>query len=384
MSGVASAAVRRDVDVLAGMVRGSASPGEHAAAQWAAGRLRESGVPDVALRHFRYQGTYGIAHALHAAAALRGGPFALAALASLELEASGRLQWLRRVLPGSRGSSVWARIPAGGAARHTLVLVAHLDTARTGLAWHPRIVEAGAARRLQRRRVDPFMAPTAAGMLLAALPSRAARTAGRALLAASIAADLDIVTSRHVAGASDNATGVAVVLALAEELAREPLEHVDVEILLPGCEESGMGGMADWLRARRDALDPRRTLVLGLDTLGAGTPIVLAGEGTILEHRYRDEDLELADEGARLAGVEPPQRWRIGGWTDPVLARFAGLPALSLLSIGPKGQFTNYHRPTDVPERVDWESVEACARLARGVAVAYGRRASTSSSQART
>jgi hypothetical protein len=32
------------------------------------------------------------------------------------------------------------------------------------------------------------------------------------------------------------------------------------------------------------------------------------------------------------------------------------------------GSFTNYHLPTDTPERVDWASVEACMRLADATA----------------
>ncbi|MBI5104693.1 MAG: M28 family peptidase [Solirubrobacterales bacterium] len=359
-------AVADDVAALAALVRDSAGPGERAAAEWVAGRLRGAGVADVELQRFRYQGTYAWAHAAHSAAAMAGGPLALAALASLELEGSGRLQWLRRLLPAGEGTTAVAR---AGEGPRTLVLVAHVDAARTGVAWNPRVTEPGAARRLERRAVDPYLAPVAAGMALAALPWRRARTAGRAVLALSLAADLNIALSRTVPGASDNATGVAVALGLVAD----PPPGLRVIGVFCGCEESGMGGMAAWLRTPEGrGLDPAATLVLGLDTLGAGTPTVLRGEGVLLEHRYRDEDLALADAGASRAGMAPPQRWRIGGWTDPVLARFAGLPALSLLSIGPKGAFTNYHRATDTPDRVDWGSVDACARLARGIAEEVG------------
>jgi Iap family predicted aminopeptidase len=51
-----------------------------------------------------------------------------------------------------------------------------------------------------------------------------------------------------------------------------------------------------------------------------------------------------------------------------VLARFAGIPALTLLSVGPDGAFGDYHLPTDTPDRVDWHSVEACVGLAEGIA----------------
>ena len=237
----------------------------------------------------------------------------------------------------------------------------------TGLPWHPRVQQAGARRKLRRRSVDPFQLPTAIGFLLVAL---GLRRLGSGLLAASVLADLDIARSPTVPGASDNATGVAAILALAERFAADPLDGAEVVIVSTGCEESGMGGMAAFLRKKGDG---PLFCVVGLDTLGAGTPIVARAEGTILTHRYRDEDLELADAGARRAGLEPPQRWRIGGWTDPILARFAGLPTISMLSMGP-GYFPNYHWMTDVPEAVDWDCAGRCVAIADGIAREFAGR----------
>ena len=127
-----------------------------------------------------------------------------------------------------------------------------------------------------------------------------------------------------------------------------------------------MGGMAEWVRGHAGALDPGSTLVLGLDTLGAGEPIVARAEGSIVPWRYRGSDLDWADRGAARAGVPAPRRVQLGGWTDPLLAVHARLPAISLLS-ATGNRFTNYHQPTDTPDRVDWGSVEACLRLANGI-----------------
>jgi hypothetical protein len=44
----------------------------------------------------------------------------------------------------------------------------------------------------------------------------------------------------------------------------------------------------------------------------------------------------------------------------------AGLPTVSLLS-ATGNRFTNYHQPTDTPDRVNWDSVAACLRLAHGI-----------------
>ena len=67
--------------------------------------------------------------------------------------------------------------------------------------------------------------------------------------------------------------------------------------------------------------------MLCLDTLGCGRPIVLRAEHALLRHRYAATDLALVP-----ADVE---RSTIGGWTDAIKARFAGLRTVSLLSIGP-------------------------------------------------
>jgi Zn-dependent M28 family amino/carboxypeptidase len=161
-----------------------------------------------------------------------------------------------------------------------------------------------------------------------------------------------------VPGANDNASGVAGVLELVGRLARDRPEGLEVLVLCPGCEESGMGGMAAWIEQAR--LDPSRTLVIGLDTIGSGEPVVLEAEGGIWPVRYRDEDVGLGEE----AGL---RRWRLGAWTDPVLARLIGVPAISILSVR-AGGFPNYHLPTDTPDRVDLDCVERCVSAAERIA----------------
>lgn len=351
-------------------MRRSASEGERESARFVAGRLHEAGATEVRVEPFRYQSSWGSRSAPHAAAglvaaALGSRALAVAALLSFDAETSGRRQWLARVMPAGEGANVLARVPARGKRRRTLVLVAHHDAAQTGLMWrHPWLT----GIQWSRDDVPPFAAGTELGFVLVALGRR---RAGAALLALSLYGALDVARSPTVPGASDNATGVAAVLALVERYAREPLEGTEVVAVMPGCEESGMGGMAAWMRSpEARGLDPVTTLVLGLDTLGAGEPVVLAAEGPPRRQRYRAADLEWADRGAALAGLPKPRRFTIGAWTDPVLALMAGLPAISLLSVS-GGGFTNYHLPTDTPDRVDWDSVEKCVRLASGTAQAW-------------
>ena len=128
--------------------------------------------------------------------------------------------------------------------------------------------------------------------------------------------------------------------------------------------------MAAWLAGAGGTLDARRTLVVGLDTIGSGAPVVLGAEGGLWPVRYRGADLALADRAASRSGVAL-KRWRIGGWTDPVLARLRGLPSLSILSVK-DGGFPNYHLPSDVPEHVDWPCVAQCVDLAEAAVAEIG------------
>ena len=68
---------------------------------------------------------------------------------------------------------------------------------------------------------------------------------------------------------------------------------------------------------------------------------------------------------AERAGL---RRWRLGAWTDPVLARLPACRRISILSVR-DGGFPNYHLPTDTPDQVDLACVEACVRAAERIAL---------------
>jgi len=363
--------LHEDIAALAALVRDSAGDGERESARWIAGRLRELEVEDVAIEPYRGPRTYAWAHLAHAlaglVAAVRGSrALALATLASYELEVSGRLPWVRRLLPSGQGDNVVALLPAAGRPRRTLVLVAHHDAARTGLMWDPRLVNAGAGLRNRRHVSPPAAAPVALAALGVASGTRIGRRVGGAVHALAAALLLDVARSPTVPGANDNASGVAGVLELVRRLVARPLDGVEVVVVLTGGEESGMGGMAAFLDEH--PLDPRTAFVLGLDTIGSGRPIVAVGEGTMLTHRYRETDVAFVERAARAAGLDPPERWRLGAWTDPVLATYRGLPTVSILSVDAQGGYGRYHVPEDTPEHVDHACVRRCVDLAEAVA----------------
>jgi len=330
-----------------------------------AGRLRELGLENVDVRPYRGLTHYGPAHALpFALGALGSRLLAAAAFALFELEYSGRRpRPLRALLPKGTGANVRGRLPALGQRRRTVVLVAHHDAARTGIAFHPRVLAPGDRRAARTgRRATPALAPELA-LLGAALGVRGARV----VLAGAAAAVLHGARASVVPGANDNASGVAGSLAVLEQLRDSRPDGLEVVACFPGGEEAGMDGIAAWLGA--EELDPATTLVLGLDTIGSGQPVVLEAEGGLWPVRYREQEISLVERAADDAGVAI-RRWRLGAWTDPVQARLAGIPAASLLSVR-DGGFPNYHRPSDVPDRVDLDCVAGCVRIATAAVRAF-------------
>ena len=240
-----------------------------------------------------------------------------------------------------------------GSGSRTLVLVAHHDAAHTGWVWDPRFLEGG--RNYARRTgTTPVVHRTAARR--AALVALGLRRIGSALLGLGLGLGAQSALSETVPGASDNATGVAGVLELARRLRGRAARGHQVIVLCPSGEEVGLAGMYEWLRVSKERLTPfTDALVLGLDTLGAGEPVVARGES--FTGRYREEDLALV-------GEEVP-RVVLGAGTDPMAARHAGLPAVSILS-WTDGGFTNYHRPTDTAAASAGSRLSAVLRLRSG------------------
>lgn len=349
-------ALKADVGALSAIERRAGTPGDLVSAEWVAGRMREIGLEDVRIETFRCHSTWAIPYGAHALLGLLAArlparlrvPLALGAAISFEADYTGRDQTLRSLLPGAGvGHNVVGRVGSG---TRKLVLVAHHDAAHTGWVWDPRFLESG---RNHARRTGTTPSFIAAPLVALALIALGFRRIGSAVLGLNVALGVQSALSETVPGASDNATGVAGVLELARRYVAEPLEDTEVIVLCPSGEEVGLAGMYEWLRVQRTGYVPECCVVVSLDTLGAGEPVVARGES--VTGRYRAEDLALVEEDV--------QRVILGAGTDAMAARYAGLPSVSILS-WTDGGFTNYHRPTDTADRVNWDSVERSVALA--------------------
>jgi hypothetical protein len=374
--------LRAQVEELSAIHRPSASPGEREAAEWLVARLGEEGAEgriEVEDGHGGYWWPLAVANAagvLAGLAALRGRRLAPAvlggvgALAALD-EMPPRQRRLRKQMRRRPMYNVVAELGPADAER-TVVLVAHHDTAHPGLVFHPAIPQiADRLGLIEKNNTSPGLmwpliaAPAIAG-LGGLLGSRLLARVGTIVSLGSAAAMADIGLRDSVPGANDNATGVAVLLAIARALAKEPTQSVRV-MLLSTSEEATCEGMQAFCERHCPSLPTDSTFFLAVDTVGSPHLLVLRGEGMAGLVEYPRESLELLDGLAEELGIYLFPRLRLRNATDAVFPLNMGYQCASLNSCTNLKQPANYHWPTDTADRVNYDSVADAVRLTEAV-----------------
>jgi len=386
--------------------RRAGTDAERRAANWLAERLRGTGRrTDVEPTYVHPQ--YGLVHALHCALGFAGSLVAiiqpavgfavvLAAAVSMYLDLNGRFYIVRRLFFRRASQNVVARGKSPGAPARVFI-TAHYDSARSGTAFDPKRV--ARASRLSKRLGLP-MAPFRVlfWSLAVLLPILGARMAGidsnlvsllqliptlTLLLGAFLLTDIEL--SDVVPGANDNASGVATALSLASELDENPPENLDVWVLLTGAEECQMEGMRSFIRSHRKSIDRESSYFIVLDAVGAGTVRYETGEGLAVTY---DLDQRLAELCAAVADADRDngnrfnaRPWRSGFGTDALPARIAKLRATAITCLADGSILpAHYHRPDDVPRRIDRKALERAhdfvLELVRALDRDVGRRSS--------
>jgi uncharacterized membrane protein YphA (DoxX/SURF4 family) len=377
--------LREDITHLAGIDRLPCSEGEHEAAEWIAGRLRETGARvriDEEPVHGGYFAPVGLLSALAAVGGLAarrgrrltGGVLGATAAGLLWQDlAGGPRRWFRRRLPQRPTWNVTGEVGDPRAAQ-TLVVHAHHDAARTSFIFDqtmPRLIGDRLPGLLERMdRWPPLMGLVVVGPLLVALGaltrSRRAATAGTAASATAAAMMAHMSRQDVVPGANDNLTGVAVLLEVARRLeGRTP--GVRVVLLSAGAEESNQEGMLAWARHELPQLSRDTTTFLCLDTVGSPELLLIEGEGFLRMYDYPDATKELVAAAARDAGVHMRRGLKFTFATDALVPLREGYPVASIGSVNEYLVPSNYHWPTDTAENVDYDAVADCARLVLAV-----------------
>jgi hypothetical protein len=368
------------VETLCSIHRPTASQGERRAAEWLLAKLRDQGARgqiELDRAHGTFWWPLGLAAAgamlagiatLRGRRALGGALAAEIGAAALDDLPPGERRF-RRLLPQKTATTVVTEMGPTDAER-TVVLVAHHDAAHAGLVYHPAIPDLVFGRApwlLERTDTSPpLMAPAVAIPALigagAVTGKRVLVKAGMAMAAFSGAALADIGMRETVTGANDNATGVALLVAMARALAERPTDNVRV-MLVSTSEEALCEGMQAFARRHFAELPRESTFFLSVDTLGSPHLLVLRGEGMIRMREYPARSLAVLDELADELRIDLFPNLRLRNATDGIFPLAAGYECASLCSCTDLKQPANYHWPTDVPENVDYGTVADAVRL---------------------
>ncbi|MGZ5332995.1 MAG: M28 family metallopeptidase [Solirubrobacterales bacterium] len=386
------AVLRETVETLAPIERPPCSRGERIAAHWIAERLRRAGCEARVEEERAYASwprpvaaltAVGLTAGLAAGRRGRGwttrllaGIAAAAAAAGIAEDASNGPRLFRRLTMRKRPTwNVVAETGDRGAAR-TMVVLAHHDAPQTGFIFsqspqrwvyerYPDLIE----------RTDtsvPLWWSVAGGPAVSALGalsgSRPLARAGALLSAGSTISVADIARSRVVPGANDNLSGVAVLVALAEALRGTPVEGLRVLLVSCGSEEVLQGGIYGFAERHFPALPPESTWVLNHDSVGSPRLALLEGEGPFVMEDFDPDFKDLVGEAAAESGIELRRGLRARLSTDSVIPHRAGYPVASFVSINAWKSVSNYHWPTDVPENLDYSTVNDATELTLRIA----------------
>jgi hypothetical protein len=352
--------------------RGSCTPAERQAAEYAAEQMRFLGLANVRLEPHRGAPSTYRPYALAFGAALLGtllawvvparGAMAIAALLSA-LSAWGMLvetdfaaSWMRWLLPKADGQNAVGVVPPTAEVRNRVVLSAHLDTHRTPIfysspAWHKLFgfLVTGAFVSLIVGAVA-YGLGALFGWQWVRWIGLAAAAMQAALLGLCIHADF----TPFAPGANDDASGVGVILGLAERLQEEPLAHTEVWLAFTDCEETMAYGMVAFLDAHMAELGKGAVYVI-LDQVALGRLMFLTADGLIVKRETDPRALELARRAtAALPDLNVGEHVGIA-YTDAAVATKRGLIALTVDALPPPGaeDAMHWHQMSDTLDHVD-------------------------------
>lgn len=367
--------------------RGSTTRAERNAAKYLT-EILEPIADQVSSQPFRSVPTFSWAYGLYyffmvvAAALIPFLPVLAAAIALVNcyayLKESHTFEAYTKLLPKGKSQNVIARkrnLSGDGEKRPRVIIVAHYDTSRSGLNFHPKLVPGF-------RQSFMILNVCMAVVLTLALGAGLLTLFGQKLLpvygylslpfAAYIFFSVLLLIHReiwgvHVPGGNDNASGVAVMLDSFQKLGQDLPQGAEVWAVATGCEEAGTVGMLRFLEEYGKEI--KDDYIINLDNLGIGYLKYIVGEG-MFSAMPADRELVLAASAFARENpdleIAPHVYKALTTDATPALAR--GYKVMSIMAFDANGVLPNWHWPTDKAKFVNPDNLEAASALVQSVA----------------
>jgi hypothetical protein len=268
--------------------------------------------------------------------------------------------WVRWLLPKSMAQNVMSVVSPTEEVRRRVVLNAHLDTHRTPIFyssrnWH-KLFSALVGFTLLSMALGVVAFGTGAlfdwrwmhWLSLGLVPVQAF----------ALELCLQANFTPYTPGANDNASGVGVILGLAERLIDHPLKHTEVHLVFTDCEEAGAYGIQAYLDAHASSFGEDTVYVI-LDEVGNGAIKYLTQDGLVIKHKTHPSALELANAVSNLCPGIKVFKGAGVAYTDALPATRRGLIALTLCTLPPRGSGnkSHWHQMSDTFEYIEPEDL---------------------------
>ena len=256
------------------------------------------------------------------------------------------------LLPKKTSSNVIGYLPAGKRDKNRVIVTAHYDSSRSGIMFSPKFVKGF-------RNTFIGLVMSIFSMFILTALYWVTRVVWLKVLVVVLSLD-SLVTialllhrelkGDYTQGANDNASGVGVLLGIAERFNHETLANTELHLVATGAEEAGMAGMISFVKQHQRILND--ALIINIDTCGAGEVSYVIEEGMIKKFAADHGMVALADM-LRSKGFENVKsRVFTSMSTDALVPLARGYKAMSIMAFDHEGILPNWHWETDVFENV--------------------------------
>ncbi len=346
--------------------RGSTSQSEKRAAEYISGVFTENNIPNktetfpslytFTWTYFLIYFLFIISFVLFFTNNLISFSLALASLLFFIAEIYG-LETISKILPKRKSQNVIGEISSDNKNTKNVLLIAHYDSSRAGSAFAPNMV-----KNFHKLFILGFLSQGV--IVLIYFLSLFFPNTKQVFIIASLPSILLIVITvilllqreffyPLVAGANDNASGVAVLLSLSSYLSKNKFPNLNITFLATGAEEAGVVGMLDYLKKYKDKV--KNSYIINFDNLGKGDIRYTIGEGMIKAFYAPSDFLRIVE---KVKGLPVKPHIYRTAFTDATACLVRGYRAISIMAFDRNNVIPTWHWITDTQENVDLENLK--------------------------
>lgn len=289
-------------------------------------------------------------------------------------------------LPKKKSQNVWAEIPPAKEIKKEVIIVAHYDTSLSGLMFAPKFV-----KNFRSTFLLNFISLLFINFLIFiglvtsskyfALSKRLGFTQldnlshlmGFISLLFILPLLISILLLLHrelfgipTNGANDNASGVSVMLKLAEYFSKNRLNFTKLTVLATGSEEVGLIGILNFLKKYKEKA--KESLFLNLDNCGIGKVKYIIREGMIKTYPASEYLIKIAEKITQRAEYKDYSPFVFKTMlTDATACLARGLAAMSIMAFDEEGLLPHWHWRTDEYEKIEEKTLNSSFNLAKEI-----------------